>query len=317
MLDCHVAVLLAMPMFCSSSRSLREAFPVINLAVGLSYTASPSPSPFRLMSPTDEYSSRCQDELRCWLQKPPGLLARSGDRFLSPAVRAAQAALPEAMLQKALQQADIASGRLAAKQRFLQRMQVASVDALQDWPLADCDERFRRVRRLAMSWGAGGGVVTGLAGLPGLVADVPAVIMNALAAIHRVAWCYGYDLTLPQARDTRMALTVFALASANTLAEKQQAWRALQAMQQTGDAAVRDGLERIVGRSLSRQGVTTGMQALAQRVGVNLAQRKALGVLPAVGALVGGGVNALYLHDVCDVARFACLGQRLQAQVPP
>lgn len=269
------------------------------------------------MSPTDEYHEHCQAQLRQWLQKPPGLLVRSGDRFLSPAVRAAQSALPQALLQTALQQAELASGRLAAKQRFLRRAQVAGIAELQLWPLSDCDAAFHRVRRLAMSWSAGGGVVTGLAGLPGLVADVPAVIMNALAAIHRVAWCYGYDLTLPPARDARLALGVFALASANTMAEKQQAWVALQALQQAGEAAVRDGLERIVGRSLSRQSITTGMQALAQRVGVNLAQRKALSVLPAVGAVVGGSVNAWYLRDVCDVARYACLGRRLPADPVP
>src|SRR3546814_1921231 len=75
-----------------------------------------------------------------------------------------------------------------------------------------------------MALGVSGGALFGLAGAPGMAADIPTLLALALRTIHRTAYCYGEDWRAPERRG--LAIGVFALASANTLEEKQAGWEA-------------------------------------------------------------------------------------------
>lgn len=257
---------------------------------------------------TEPYEERCRLELEQWRERAPSLLVQGSERLLAPAVRAVQAAIPDEAFRAALHAADDVATRFAARQRFLRAAACAAIEELRARRLQENDRFFKRVRRQAIGLAAGSGIATGLAGAPGLALDIPALVTQALMSIHRVGWCYGFDWN---ERDSRQALAVFALASANTMAEKQAAWAAVLACQDSEQAALRDGLERAAGRELSKQAAVTGLQTLARQLGINLGRRKALGVVPILGALVGGSVNAWYLNDVCQAARYVCLARRL------
>ncbi len=252
------------------------------------------------------YEQRCREELERWRSEPPGVLAQSLDRVLAPAVRAVQAMVPESAFRAALEATDQVAARLAARQRLLKRVAVGRLEEVRALPLERNDELFRSVRRRAVQLAAGSGVATGVVGAVGLAVDVPALLTLALNSIHRVGYCYGYDCAQEGA-----ALAIFALASANTLEEKQAAWEALQAQQGAASAALRDGLERAAERALGKQAAITGLQTLARQLGLNLGRRKALGVVPVFGALVGGSVNAWYMHDLCTAARFTFVARKL------
>jgi hypothetical protein len=177
--------------------------------------------------------------------------------------------------------------------------------------LARCDELVQRVQWQATGIAAGSGALTGLAGLAGMVADVPALLTLSLHTIHRIGICYGYD-TLGEA-ERPYAVGVFALASANTMEEKQDALRALdEAGGQPDVAAWRDGLERAAQRELSKNAAVLTLHNLARQLGINLGRRKAATALPVLGALVGGVVNAWYLRDLSGAARHAFQSRRLR-----
>ncbi|MGH8530659.1 MAG: EcsC family protein [Nevskiales bacterium] len=252
------------------------------------------------------YEQRCYEELERWRSEPPGVIAQSMDRLLAPAVRAVQAMVPESAFRAALEATNRVAVRLAARERVLKRAGLGSLDEIRTLPLERNDELFRSVRRRALQLAAGSGVATGVAGAAGLAVDVPALLTLSLNSIHRAGYCYGYD-----AAQEGLALAIFALASANTLEEKQAAWEALQSQQHAATAALRDGLERAAQRELGKQAAVTGLQTLARQLGLNLGRRKALGVVPILGALVGGSANAWYMYDLCAAARFAFLSRRL------
>lgn len=254
------------------------------------------------------YEQRCRAELARWQNEPPGVIAQGMDRVLAPAVRAVQAMVPENVLRGVLETTDQLAARLAARERLLRRAGLADLVAVRALPLERNDELFRGMRRRALQLAAGSGIATGVAGAAGLALDVPALLTLALNSIHRAGYCFGYD-----SAEDALALPIFALASANTLEEKQQAWAALQAAQRATDAALRDGLERAAQRELGKQAAVTGLQTLARQLGLNLGRRKALGVLPILGAVVGGSVNAWYMHDLCNAARYAFIARRLSA----
>ncbi|MGB1581211.1 MAG: EcsC family protein [Nevskiales bacterium] len=261
------------------------------------------------MSTTAEYRQAIEE----WLAQKPSLAASGFGRRMSPAfepvLKAGRAVVPVSLLEQALLQGSRSSRRLALRERMLTQAGVTSVAALAARDLDACDRQWRRQRGWAMGLAGGTGAVSGVAGMPGLVLDIPTLILQSLIGIHRTGLCYGYDCMDDSA--SGFALAIFALASANTLPEKQAAWAALVAMHSLEAEALRDGLEAAVARQLGKGSVAAGMQNLARQLGVNLGRRKAAAVVPVLGALVGGSINAWVMHDLMRVARYAFIARRI------
>ena len=249
-----------------------------------------------------------------WRVQPPdwGTQAMAGPSRI--AALAAQRLVPESALRAALRGVDHAAGWSAARQDVLRAAGVDSLEALAQLSLEDCDRLARRVELRAMALGGTGGALFGIAGAPGMAADVPTLLTLALRTIHRTAFCYGEDWRDDQQR--RLAIGVFALASANSTEEKRQAWSALHDADDFFDAAWRDGVERVAERQIAKEAAQFSMKTLAQRIGINLGRRKVLGVLPLIGAAIGGAVNAGYVHDIASVARYALQHRWLLARHP-
>ena len=74
------------------------------------------------------------------------------------------------------------------------------------------------------------------------MADVPSLLVQAFRVIHRTGLCYGEDCTEEALK--RLPVAIFALASANSLAEKQAALAVLERDAEADSAAIREGLER-------------------------------------------------------------------------
>jgi hypothetical protein len=75
--------------------------------------------------------------------------------------------------------------------------------------------------------------------------------------------------------------------------------------------ALRDGLEAVVARQLGKGSVANGMQAMARQLGVNIGRRKAAAVVPVLGAVIGGSINAWAMHDLMRVSRYVFIARRL------
>ena len=56
---------------------------------------------------------------------------------------------------------------------------------------------------------------------------------------------------------------------------------------------------------MSKEAAIIGVKNLAKQLGINLTKRKALQIIPAIGAFVGGSVNGWYMKDVGWAARRA------------
>lgn len=260
------------------------------------------------MSADQSYEQARLEELQAWLLKPPGLIARGFGRTTSPLVQAVKPWAPVTLLERSFALASEAGRRLAWREQLLSTAGADRVAELAARPLEDCDAHWHRMRRRMMLAGGGSGAVTGLGGAAGWVLDVPALLVLALETIHRSAWCYGIEF---ESNDAPLA--IFSLAAANTMQEKQQAWQsALLAV--IDSRQVLEGLERTLNQSLAKHATVVGMQQVAQQLGLNLGRRKALGMVPLAGALVGGSVNAWYLRDVAGSARYVCHALRLGAQ---
>jgi hypothetical protein len=260
------------------------------------------------------YEQKVLKELRDWQAEPPGWGARLMAKPGSKVAEAVKVVVPASALRAALKGADRLGRRFADDRSILERAGVADLQALRALPLESLDGLSRTVTRRALALGGATGALFGIAGAAGLVADVPTLLTLAMRTIHRVGLCYGEK---PAAGDERrLALGVFALVSANSAEEKALAVGALRAGTALLEAASRDGIERITERELAKDATVYSLQNLARAIGLNLGKRKIAGSVPVVCAAVGAAVNAWYLNDVAQAARYTFQERWLRERYP-
>jgi hypothetical protein len=253
------------------------------------------------MTLTDYERARLAEIRRWQVEKPDW-----GTRVLAgpsgAAAKTVQALVPVSALRAALQSLNRLASRTGGERAILRRAGVTTLAELRDKDLETLDRLARGELKRAMLMGGTGGVVFGVVGAAGLVADVPTLLTLALRTIQRVALCYGEDEPLEARRAS--AIGIFALASANTVEEKRAAIAALEAESALLDAAWRDGVERVAERELAKEAALFSVHTLAGRIGVQLGKRKAGNLVPVLGAAIGGSVNAWYLRDIGTVAQY-------------
>lgn len=256
--------------------------------------------------------------LQMWLDKPARPDLRGLPAVSVPALGRLRAAIPEGSAYRALAVAYAVALRLSQRERLLKRSGTANLTILGQRPVAECDAHAETVARDA-GWLAGGaGTVLGLAGAAGLVADAPALTLLALRTIIRIGYCHG------ETPGPALVAAVFALAAADTDDEKNQAWRAVldaaespDTMPDIADAAVRDGLERAAEREFAKQALTGSLQKLTATMVKRLGTRRLPGVLPLVGAVVGGAVNIRFIYLLGETARMAFAARHLRRTGTP
>lgn len=226
---------------------------------------------------------------------------------------------PDGGAQRALAAAYNTAVRLSQPKLVLRQAKVDALHQLGERPLAECDAQARRLARQS-GWLAGGsGAALGLAGAAGMVADAPALLLLALRALVRIGYCYG------EAPSPALVAALFALASADTEEEKRLAWKAAltaeagsgKASAEISDAAIRDGLERAAEREFAKQALAGSLQKLAVTLVQRLGLKKSAGLLPVLGAAVGGAVNIRFLYLLSESARMAFAARRLLADGKP
>ncbi|MDO9452750.1 MAG: EcsC family protein [Stagnimonas sp.] len=235
-----------------------------------------------------------------------------------PALSRVRNVVPEGAARRTLAAAYTASVRVSQPKALLRQAGVESIEALRAKPLPDCDALARKTARQA-GWLAGGsGAALGVAGAAGLVADAPALMLIALRTLVRIGYCYG------ERPSPTLVAALFALASADTEDEKRLAWQAAltaPAGQDSApgvstpgitDAAVRDGLERAAEREFAKQALTGSLQKLSSTMVQRLGMKKAAGLLPLVGAVVGGAVNIRFVYLLSEAARMAFAARRFR-----
>lgn len=273
---------------------------------------SPLPvTPELALSP---YEEQVLADLRQWQQEPPGWGTRLLARPSGAAAKAVQAMVPVEALRAALEKANSLALRLDDRKSILRKAGVTSEAELAARPLEEADALAKTLTRKAMWLAGAGGAAFGVAGAAGMVLDIPALLTLALRSIHRTGFCYGEAMSDP-AR-ARLAIGIFALASANSAEEKQSALYAIANDAEVVDDAWRDGIERVAEREMAKEATAFSLQTLASRVGLHLGARKGAGAVPVLGALVGSSMNAWYIYDVSQTARRVFQWRRLAARRP-
>jgi hypothetical protein len=152
------------------------------------------------------------------------------------------------------------------------------------------------------------GAATGSIGLPGIPADIVALITLTLRAIGEYATYYGFDVSSQQERF--FAMNVLGLASSPTDGSKGLAMA--QLVRIASDVA-----KKRTWKELEQHAFVQVIQRIAKALSIRLTKAKLAQVIPATGAAVGGGFNAYFTYKVCDAAYYLYRERFLAAKFGP
>ena len=139
----------------------------------------------------------------------------------------------------------------------------------------------------------GGGA--GALGLPGMVVDIPSLILINFRAIGEYATYYGFDIELQE--EKIYILNILSLASAPTDQAKHVA------MAQLAKIATQVAKKQ-TWKELEQFFFVNMIKKIAEALGIRLTKAKLAQAVPVVGAVVGAGFNAYYTEKVCNAAYF-------------
>lgn len=139
------------------------------------------------------------------------------------------------------------------------------------------------------------GASTGALGLPGIPADVVAIITLNLRAVGEYATYYGFDVSRQEER--LFALNVLGLASSPSDSSKALAMAQLVRIAQ-------DVAKKRTWKQLEQHAFVQVIQQISKALGIRLTKAKLAQAVPVTGAVVGGGFNAYFTDKVCDAAYY-------------
>lgn len=154
------------------------------------------------------------------------------------------------------------------------------------------NEFLRQSKNLCMAEGA----ATGIAGLPGIVVDVPALYGLLFRMIAQISVCYGYPVDEPEER--HHILKVLEIGHHTEPDPKKSGMDELTVVQ----TMIREDVPIV---EVQKFAVEKGLQTLARQLGLALTQRKLAQSVALVGGVVGAGVNRGLAGDVGEVALHA------------
>lgn len=137
------------------------------------------------------------------------------------------------------------------------------------------------------------GAVAGVAGLPGIVVDVPALYGLLFRMIAQVGLCYGFEVQ-PEEERTHM-LKVLEIGHLTETEEKLKGMAEVDRLQEM----IRQNLPVV---EVQRFAIQKGLQTLARHLGLALTQRKLAQSVVLFGGVIGAGVNRQLAGEVGEVA---------------
>lgn len=261
------------------------------------------------------------DEIAGWKGRKPSFLNRATDYVSQPLSWAAEKLIPEDIrssggniAEKIAEKLQDISKLTVDKNDVLRATKEYQIDSqtileLKNASIFDLDNVAKQFvsqnTRAAVISGAG----TGLAGWAGLIADMPAIFMLALRTIHQIGICYGFDLEGENEDESHRRfeldymMMVFKVATAADVVQKQRALAELKDLEAGREIELTDTVGgEFTARQVSKNATSYISRQLIREIVEQTIKKKALGLVPALGAIFSAGFNYVYLQDVGETA---------------
>lgn len=180
---------------------------------------------------------------------------------------------------------------------------IKKLEDIERLPIAIIDKQVKLFKRKYVALTGAQGVTTGIIGWAGIPADVIALITANLRAIGEYATYYGFDMS--DKGEQLFAMSLLAVATSSSVEERQAALKDTFSIVQDP--------QTLAFNKINEEAIARVLRQTATKVATNLVKTKAAQIIPAVGAVVAGGVNASYTSSVCEAA-YQCYRERFLAR---
>lgn len=263
---------------------------------------------------SEEYVARARQEIEDWMNPKQNVLTKSLSAISAPIEQAGDAimnapqfgdTLKDAVEEALTTLSDTASWSIDNEQVLEEYNQthtsdkIESIADIQKLPLKTIDEQVKLFKSKYVAAASAQGITTGVVGWAGIAVDIAGLLTANLRAINEYALHYGFDTN--KESEQLFAISLLAIATSHSAKERQ--------------AALNDTLnllkdpETMAFNKVNEELMSRVIRQTATQVATNLVKTKAAQVVPAVGAVVAGGVNAKYTATVCDAA-YQCYRKR-------
>ncbi len=254
------------------------------------------------MTTLNVYEKKQIEGIEAWKTEEPGVIGKAFGIAIEPLAWLVKKVVPEAAIRGVLSASNSAAQWMTDTKDVLRDGDVKSVADLRSKGLELSDKLADEVHNWAIGLAVAEGAGTGMFGLPGMAADVPALITLSLRTIHKIGVCYGFEAKTPE--DEQFVLGIMAVAGANTLEEKIVAMTTLKRIEVILTNLTWKKISEVAAKQqFSKEAAIFTTKELAKQLGINITKRKALAAIPFIGAAVGGSVNGWYLKEVGWAAR--------------
>ncbi len=258
----------------------------------------------------NEYISKINNEVKEWEEESPGFLSNISDLVLSPAQAAAELLIPDSVqntVSKAIEgclnallwgadytfsDEDVIATVREKNSSFIKLKDIYVSDDLESM---DSSADYYWNQNLVAAIAQGG--VTGAVGVLGLATNIPALYTVVFRCIQQIALCYGFDTSKDE--EKVFMLGILSIASSSDIQAKQAAMVFMKQIQ--------TDLAKKTWKKLAEEGGRAAIGPIvrqaAKTIGINITKRKALMLVPAIGALVGASFDGMYLQDIARAAK--------------
>ena len=268
----------------------------------------------------ESYIAKARTEIQDWRHPDSSILDKTLATLVMPIEKAGEALMNAPQLGDTLKQAtektilslsDAANWTIDVQDTIeayrndgdSERANIKKLTDIQNLPIAVVDNQVRLFKSKYVALMSAQGVTTGIVGWAGIPADIVGLITANLRAISEYATYYGFDMSAKQ--EQIFAMSLLGLATSTSGDERQAA------LDDTFSLVTSDSKdpETLALNQINEEVMSRVLRQTATKVATNLVKTKAAQIIPAVGAVVAGGVNANYTASVCEAA-YQCYRER-------
>lgn len=262
------------------------------------------------------YEAQMREEIEAWKNPDKGVLDRAFAVLNTPIIAAGDALMDVPQFGDALKKAteqtistlsNTANWTLNTQgviesyqeEPDIEGSSIKTLADIKHLPIAVVDKQVKLLKSKYVALTSAQGVTTGVVGWVGIPADVVGLITANLRAIGEYATYYGFDMN--DKGEQLFAMSLLAVATSASAEARKAALDDTRAMIKDPETQAFNQINEEVMSRVLRQTAT--------KVATNMVKTKAAQIIPAVGAVVAGGVNANYTANVCEAA-YQCYRER-------
>lgn len=256
-----------------------------------------------------EYIGTAKKEIEVWENKGPGFIAGVGNAILKPVEFTLGKMIPKGMpdsvakaIASSLQGLDKLVSFTVDRQKILAEYKKRSkAQKSLDGKLKIADDMAREAWGWHVSYAVIQGAANGALGWAGLVPNIPMLFGVAIRAINEIAFVYGYGAD--SIEEKSYILNILQTGSAGDVKAKFEFVIVLKQMEkELLKQTFKKGAAEFAAKKITPGALLAAIRQLAKTLGFQITRRKALQMIPIIGALIGASFDGVYVNDVCETA---------------